>query len=272
MRKRRWRRFKAFASTRPSWTSSAAKGSATRVNSPIWRKVPPIQNWRHLNSRFFFYLAFPFKHNHHHRNIVRPDTQDRIQAQNTQREMRTRTICRCAYYESNEINAPIYIVFYTNMYPENITVYKYNWEEKMKFIPGLGVNAKLSFFFSIFVFPHLTACCCCCCLYLFMLILFSSQNSPVWCVYYNCVHYKQELGERGSQESQRQSQDGTATSRRDSSGLYQGNRPPPERLKVNTHNSVLLYTIGRFFSASFSLFFFVLVFFLSFTASLFFIL
>ena len=105
MRKRRWRRFKAFASTRPSWTSSAAKGSATRVNSPIWRKVPPIQNWRQLNSRFFFYLAFPFKHNHHHRNIVRPDTQDRIQAQNTQREMRTRTICRCAYYESNRMKS-----------------------------------------------------------------------------------------------------------------------------------------------------------------------
>ena len=116
MRKRRWRRFKAFArrwsklttysaSTRPSWTSSAAKESATKVNSPIWRKVPPIQNWRQLNSRFFFYLAFPFKHNHHHRNIVRPDTQDRIQAQNTQREMRTRTICRCAYYESNRMKS-----------------------------------------------------------------------------------------------------------------------------------------------------------------------
>ena len=124
MRKRRWRRFKAFArrwsklttysaSTRPSWTSSAAKESATKVNSPIWRKVPPIQNWRHLNSRFLFFLLFSIFFFFHFNiiiiivyNIVRPATQH------------TRSHSRSAHRERERVREPFAVPLSCQSSPE----------------------------------------------------------------------------------------------------------------------------------------------------------
>ena len=186
MRKRRWRRFKAFArrwsklttysaSTRPSWTSSAAKESATKVNSPIWRKVPPIQNWRHPNSRFPFLL---FSILHHFNiitiivyNIVRPAAHKIAFTLSAPRESAW-TICRSIVLpiitrkennersgvsfslvprvlriESNEIDAPIYIVF-SHKYVARPNI---QLGRKNEIYSGFWRECQTFFFFSISV-------------------------------------------------------------------------------------------------------------------------